>query len=155
MLVVLVVGDEQPCFVEPRRPAEGLLRFFVAVETPRRAHAPEQRECGPGHPLALSGIDAVALDPALHRHVTDVLVSDAADEIVRMGFRDRREAFKVLMPKEPKLARRIGYTLTTSINTGLRGSGQHRSVRYWTYHHDADHYAIVLVNSDAVGDLDF
>ena len=81
--------------------------------------------------------------------------SDAADEIVRMGFRGRREAFKVLMPKEPKLARRIGYTLTTSVNTGLRGSGQHRSVRYWTYHHDADHYAIVLINSDAVGDLDF
>jgi len=81
--------------------------------------------------------------------------SNAADEIVKMGFRDRRDAFKVLMPKEAKLARRIGYTLTTSINVGLRKANQQRSVRYWTYHHDDAHYAIVLVNSDAVGDLDF
>ncbi len=81
--------------------------------------------------------------------------SDAADEIVRMGFRDRREAFKVLMPKEAKLARRIGYTLTTSINIGLRKTSQHRSVRYWTYHHDDAHYAIVLINADVVEGLDF
>ncbi len=81
--------------------------------------------------------------------------SGAADEIVGMGFKDRREAFKVLMPKEAKLARRIGYALTTSINVGLRKAGQHRNVRYWTYHHDDAHYAIVLVNSDVVEGLDF
>jgi len=81
--------------------------------------------------------------------------SDAADEIVRMGFEGRRDAFKVLMPKEAKMAKRIGYTLTTSVNVGLRRTGQRRSVRYWTYHHDDAHYAIVLVDSDAVGDLDF
>lgn len=78
-----------------------------------------------------------------------------AQEIVRMGFKDRKEAFKVLMPKEAKLAKRIGYTLTTSINSGLRETGQQRNIRYWTFHHDESHYAIVLVNSDAVGDLDF
>ena len=79
--------------------------------------------------------------------------SDAAEEIVRMGFKGRREAFKVLMPREAKLAKRIGYTLTTSINVGLRRTNQHRGVRYWTYHHDGEHYAIVLVNSDVAEEL--
>lgn len=81
--------------------------------------------------------------------------SDVANKIVQMGFVDRREGFKVLMPKEPKLAKRIGYTITTSINYGLRQTNQHRSVRYWTYHHDKTHYAIVFINSDTVDNLDF
>lgn len=81
--------------------------------------------------------------------------SDTAEEIVRIGFKDRKEAVKVLMPKESKLAKRIGYTITTSINYGLRQTNQHRSIRYWTYHHDEAHYAIVFVNSDVVDGLDF
>lgn len=80
--------------------------------------------------------------------------SEIAEEIVRMGFKGRREAFKVLMPKEPRLAKRIGYTVTTSVNYGLRKTNQHRSVRYWTYHHDKAHYAIVLIDSEAVDGLD-
>jgi len=82
-------------------------------------------------------------------------VSDGAEEIVRMGFGGRREAFRVLMPKEAKLAKRIGYTLVTSINVGLRRTGQPRNIRFWTYHHDKTHYATVLINSDAVEGLDF
>ncbi len=81
--------------------------------------------------------------------------SDTAQEIVKIGFKDRREAIKILMPKEAKLAKRIGYTITTSINYGLRQTNQHRSIRYWTYHHDKSHYAIVFINSDVVGNLDF
>ncbi len=79
----------------------------------------------------------------------------AADEIVEMGFAGRQEAFKVLMPKESKVAKRIGYALTTSINVGLCKTDQPRNIRYWTYHHDDEHYAIALVDADAVGDLDF
>lgn len=81
--------------------------------------------------------------------------SDVAEQIVSMGFKDRVDAFKVIMPKESKLAKRIGYTITTSINYGLRKTNQHRSIRYWTYHHDETHYAIVLINSDVVDSLDF
>lgn len=80
---------------------------------------------------------------------------EAAAEMVREGFEGHKEAFKVLMPKETRLAKRIGYAVTTSVNTGLRTSGQHRDVRYWTYHHDDTHYAIVFVSSKAVGNLDF
>lgn len=81
--------------------------------------------------------------------------SEAAEEIVKMGFANRKDGFKVLMPKEKKLAKRIGYTVTTSITYGLRQTKQDRDVKYWTYHHDSDHYAIVLVNPKVVQELGF
>ena len=81
--------------------------------------------------------------------------SDAVDEMVKMGFRDRKEGFKVLMPKEKKLAKRIGYTITTGVTAGLRGKNEIRDIKYWTYHHDKDHYAIVLINSSVLSELGF
>ena len=35
--------------------------------------------------------------------------SAAADEMVRLGFLDEKKGFKVIMPKESRLAKRIGY----------------------------------------------
>ena len=40
------------------------------------------------------------------------------------------------MPKESKLAKRIGYTVTTGVTHGLRQKNEVRDIRYWTYHHD-------------------
>ena len=74
--------------------------------------------------------------------------SEAADEMVRLGFEASR-GFRVLFPKaEQKTERRIGYTLTTSVNYGLRKAGRHRSIRYWTYHHDDEQYAIVMIRAE-------
>ncbi len=83
--------------------------------------------------------------------------AEAAEEMVRLGFQNRREGFRVLMPKEnPKLAKRMGYAVTTGVTHGLRQKKEARDVRYWTYHHDDDvHYAIVLVGSGALRDLGF
>lgn len=81
--------------------------------------------------------------------------SDAVDEMVKMGFRDRKEGFKVLMPKEKKLAKRIGYTITTGVTAGLREKNEIRDIKYWTYHHDKEHYAIVLINSNILSELGF
>lgn len=78
--------------------------------------------------------------------------SEAAEEIVQMGF-DRSEGFKILMPKEKRLAKRIGYTATTSINYGLRQTKQDPNIRYWTYHEDDNHYAIVLVGARTLESL--
>ena len=79
---------------------------------------------------------------------------DAAEEMVRIGFYKEKKGFKVLMPSESKkTAKRIGYIVTTSVTTGLRKSGQERNIRYWTYHHDKEHYAIVLVSSKVVEEL--
>ncbi len=34
--------------------------------------------------------------------------SDAVEDMVKLGFKNTKEGFKVLMPKEPKIAKRIG-----------------------------------------------
>ena len=81
--------------------------------------------------------------------------SEAAEEMVKMGFSDRKDGFKVLMPKDKKLAKRIGYTVTTSVNYGLSKTNQDRNIRFWTYHQDEDHYAIVLIGANAVEELGF
>ena len=80
--------------------------------------------------------------------------AEAVDEMVRMGFQGRDEGFRVLMPKEKNLAKRIGYTVTTGVTKGLR-KREVRDVRYWTYHHDADRYGIVLISSASLEKLGF
>ena len=81
--------------------------------------------------------------------------SAAADEMVRLGFLNEKKGFNVLMPKESRLAKRIGYIVTTSVTTGLGKIGQDRNIKYWTYHHDDDHYAIVLINAQVLDELGF
>ena len=81
---------------------------------------------------------------------------DAAEKMVQIGFYKEKKGFKVLMPKEPKKnAQRIGYIVTTTVSSKLRKENQHRDIRYWTYHHDKEHYAIVLVGSKVLEELDF
>ncbi|HEY7367554.1 MAG TPA: hypothetical protein VH562_03745 [Nitrosopumilaceae archaeon] len=79
----------------------------------------------------------------------------ASEEMVKLGFSNLKMGYKVLMPKDSKIAKRIGYIITTSINNGLRQTNQERDLRYWTYHHDKDHYAIVLISSKVFDDLGF
>jgi len=79
----------------------------------------------------------------------------AVEEMVNLGFKGKKEGYKVLMPKEPKNAKRIGYTVTTGITTGLRQKNEDRDIKYWTYHHDDDHYAIVLIHRDVLTELGF
>ena len=81
--------------------------------------------------------------------------SDVAEEIVKMGFSNQKTGYKVLMPKESKTAKRIGYIVTTGINMGLRQTKQERDIRYWTYHHDNNHFAIVLISSKVFEELGF
>lgn len=81
--------------------------------------------------------------------------SDAVEDMVKIGFEGRKEGFKVLMPKETKLAKRIGYTVTTGITHGLRQENKVRDIKYWTYHHDDEHYAIVLISNTVLTELGF
>ena len=79
---------------------------------------------------------------------------DAVEEMVRIGFYKEKKGFKVLMQKESKrTAKRIGYIITTSVTAGLKTAGQERDIRYWTYNHDKEHYAIVLVSSKVAQEL--
>jgi hypothetical protein len=78
-----------------------------------------------------------------------------ADQIVRMGFATQKGAFKIIMTKEKKTAKKIGFTLVNEINLGLRKTKQERDVRYWIYSHDTDHFAMVLISSKVMQELGF
>jgi len=80
---------------------------------------------------------------------------DAAQDMVKLGFSNQKMGYKVLMPKEQKTAKVIGYVITTGINFGLRQTKQERDLKYWTYHHDKEHYAIVLISSRVFDELGF
>jgi len=81
--------------------------------------------------------------------------SDAVEEMVKLGFENRENGFRVLMPKDSTLAKRIGYITTTGVNYGLRQKNKERDIRYWTYHHDKDHYAIVFISARVLAELGF
>ena len=79
----------------------------------------------------------------------------AIEDMVQLGFKEKKEGYKVLMPKETKIAKRIGYTVTTGITKGLREKNETRDVKYWTYHHDDEHFAIVLIDNSVLEELGF
>ncbi len=81
--------------------------------------------------------------------------SGAVEDMVKLGFENRKEGFKVLMPKESKLAKRIGYTVTTGVTQGLRQKNEIRDIKYRTYHHDDEHFAIVLISNASLTELGF
>ena len=81
--------------------------------------------------------------------------SDAVEDMVNLGFKNKKSGFKVLMPKESKIAKRIGYTVTTGVTHGLRQKNEVRDIRYWTYHQDDNHYAIVLISNTVLTELGF
>lgn len=80
---------------------------------------------------------------------------DAVEDMVKIGFEAKKEGFKILMPKETKLAKRIVYTITTGVTHGLRQENKVRDIKYWTYHHDAEHFAIVLISNSVLTELGF
>ena len=79
----------------------------------------------------------------------------AVEDMVNVGFKEKNEGFKVLMPKETKIAKIIGYTITTGVTKGLRQKNETRDVKYWTYHHDDEHFAIVLIDNSSLTELGF
>ena len=82
--------------------------------------------------------------------------TEVAHEMVMMGFDKEDKGYKVLMSKDnEKTAKRIGYTVTTTVTYALRKTNQERDVRYWTYHEDENHYGIVFVSSKVLEKLDF
>jgi hypothetical protein len=79
--------------------------------------------------------------------------SDSASEMVRLGFENQKGGYMVLMPKQKDMAKKIGFIVTTEINYMLRQTNQERNLRYWTYHHDAENYAIVLISPRVLDEL--
>ncbi|TLX66716.1 MAG: hypothetical protein E6L02_04505 [Thaumarchaeota archaeon] len=82
-------------------------------------------------------------------------VTDVASEMVKLGFNVQSGAFRVLMTKDKKEARKIGFTIMNELNFGLRKTNQERDVRYWIYIYDKEHYAMVLISSKVFQELGF
>ena len=82
--------------------------------------------------------------------------TDAAYEMVKIGFTTEDKGFKILMSKDDeRKAKRIGYTITTTVTFALRQTDQDKNIKYWTYHEDENHYAIVFVNYQVLEKLGF
>ena len=79
--------------------------------------------------------------------------SESASEMMNLGFENQKGGYRVLMPKEEKLAKRIGFTITTEINYLLRKKGLERNLRFWTYHYNDKRYAIVLISGKVFEEL--
>ena len=80
--------------------------------------------------------------------------ADIASEMVKMGFSSQKGGFRIIMTKEKSTAKKIGFTLMNELNFGLRKAKQERDVRYWIYSYDQNHFAMVLISSKALNDLD-
>ena len=78
-----------------------------------------------------------------------------ASEMIRMGFTSQSGGFRIIMTKEKKTAKKIGFTIMSELSTGLRKAKQERDVRYWIYSHDSDHFAMVLIASKVFEQLGF
>lgn len=74
------------------------------------------------------------------------------NEMLAMDF-SKESGFKVLMPKDQNLARSIGYTIVNELNKGLRMQRYSGNVKYFVYHHDPEHYAIILVTEEKLSKL--
>jgi len=81
--------------------------------------------------------------------------ADVAAQMIKIGFSMQKGAFKIIMTKEQKVAKKIGFTIMNELNFGLRKVKQERDVRYWIYSHDKDHYAMVLISSKVMQELGF
>lgn len=75
--------------------------------------------------------------------VSEMLSLDLSKEI----------GFKILMPKDEGIARKIGYTIVNELSRGLRAKQYHKGIRYFIYHHDAGHYAMVIASEDVVAGI--
>lgn len=81
--------------------------------------------------------------------------SEAATEMVKLGFATQKSAFRVLITKDKDIARQIGFLIMSELNYRLRKTKQERDVMYWIYHYDESHYAMVLISSKVFHQLGF
>ena len=82
--------------------------------------------------------------------------SDAAHQMVKIGFFSENKGFKVIMPKnDDKIAKRIGFIVLTTVNYELRKTDLDQNIRHYTYHENKENYAIVLVSLSVLENLGF
>ncbi len=86
---------------------------------------------------------------------SETQASEAAAEMVKLGFAGQKSAYRVLMTNDKNIAKKIGFVIMDELNFGLRKTKQERDVMYWIYHYDSLHYAMVLISSKVLQELGF
>lgn len=91
--------------------------------------------------------------PVIHSFmVSDVdTAMDAIDGILQLYEQHRAIRFRVLLPKSSD-ARSLGYTLLNELNLRIRHlfkGSMSINIRYLVYHHDSNHYALLLLDEDS------
>ena len=79
-------------------------------------------------------------------------VWEVINEMLAMDF-SKEKGFKILIPKDQNLAKKLGYTILNELNKGLRVQQYRHNIRYFVYHHDPEHYAIVIASEEALAKL--
>ncbi|MEM2923507.1 MAG: hypothetical protein QW560_03730 [Candidatus Nitrosocaldus sp.] len=89
--------------------------------------------------------------PVMHSFmVNDVNgAMDAIDGILQLYEQYKAIRFRVLLPKGTN-ARSLGYTLLNELNLRIRHLFKGSiNLRYLVYHHDSNHYALLLLDEDS------
>jgi hypothetical protein len=74
------------------------------------------------------------------------------NEMLAMDF-SKETGCKILIPKDQKIARKLGFTIVNELNKGLRIQRYKQNIRYFVYHHDPEHYAIVIASEETLAKL--
>lgn len=74
------------------------------------------------------------------------------NEILKLDL-NKESGLRILMPKDQKVARRIGYTIVNELNKGLRMQRYVGNLKYFVYHYDSEHYAILLASEQFLSKL--
>jgi len=79
-------------------------------------------------------------------------VWEVINEMLTMDF-SKEKGIKILIPKDQNLAKKLGYTILNELNKGLRLRQYKHNIRYFVYHHDPEHYAIVIASEETLAKL--
>ncbi|MFN4336127.1 MAG: hypothetical protein ACK4FV_00905 [Candidatus Nitrosocaldus sp.] len=84
--------------------------------------------------------------PVIHSFiVNDVREAiDAVDNMLQLYEQHNTVRFRILLPKADN-AKRIGYILLNELNLRIRHTFK-GNIRYIVYHHDSNHYALLLLD---------
>lgn len=77
--------------------------------------------------------------------------SKAMNEMLAVDL--QKTGLKVLLPKEREVARRLGYMIVNELNRGFRNRRYKFGIKYFVYHHDPEHYAVVIAGEEVLAKL--
>ncbi len=91
--------------------------------------------------------------PVIHSFIVNDVrdAIDAVDIMLQLYEQHNTVRFRILLPKA-NTARSIGYILLNELNLRIRYTFK-GNIRYIVYHHDSNHYALLLLDDESANTL--